>query len=209
MIPLERLGRPRIDVTLRISGFFRDAFPHLITLVDRAVELVVALDEPPDQNFPRKHYLAEARAADGGCARRGRGAGALSHLRREAGHLRRGHPAADRNAPLADRPATSRRSSSNGAATPTAASADGVDARDVFADRLRTDRGRRAQPGQSRARHLRFRRLLPVPRRDDRDRAIADRAGSRRPTSATARARTRRRCATCAKRRCASTALAS
>ena len=35
-IPLERLGRPRIDVTLRISGFFRDAFPHLIELVDRA-----------------------------------------------------------------------------------------------------------------------------------------------------------------------------
>ena len=41
VMPLERLGRPRIDVTLRISGFFRDAFPHLITLVDRAVELVV------------------------------------------------------------------------------------------------------------------------------------------------------------------------
>ena len=59
VIPLERLGRPRIDVTLRISGFFRDAFPHLIALVDRAVEMVVALDEPPDANFPRKHYLAE------------------------------------------------------------------------------------------------------------------------------------------------------
>lgn len=59
VIPLERLGRPRIDVTLRISGFFRDAFPHLITLVDRAVEMVVALDEPPEQNFPRKHYLDE------------------------------------------------------------------------------------------------------------------------------------------------------
>ncbi len=59
VIPIERLGRPRIDVTLRISGFFRDAFPHLITLVDRAVELVVALDEPPDMNFPRKHYVEE------------------------------------------------------------------------------------------------------------------------------------------------------
>jgi cobaltochelatase CobN len=59
VIPLDHLGRPRIDVTLRISGFFRDAFPHLIALVDRAVELVVALDEPADQNFPRKHYLAE------------------------------------------------------------------------------------------------------------------------------------------------------
>jgi cobaltochelatase CobN len=65
VIPLERLGRPRIDVTLRISGFFRDAFPHLITLVDQAVEMVVALDEPVEQNFPRKHYLAEiARPTD-------------------------------------------------------------------------------------------------------------------------------------------------
>jgi cobaltochelatase CobN len=59
VIPLERLGRPRIDVTTRISGFFRDAFPHLIALLDRAVEMVVSLDEPVDQNFPRKHYLAE------------------------------------------------------------------------------------------------------------------------------------------------------
>jgi cobaltochelatase CobN len=59
LIPLERLGRPRIDVTLRISGFFRDAFPHLITLVDRAVELVTQADEPIDRNYPRKHYLAE------------------------------------------------------------------------------------------------------------------------------------------------------
>ena len=59
VVPLERLGRPRIDVTPRISGFFRDAFPHLIELVDRAVEMVVALDEPAERNYPRKHYLAE------------------------------------------------------------------------------------------------------------------------------------------------------
>jgi cobaltochelatase CobN len=54
--PLDQLGRPRVDVTLRISGFFRDAFPHLI---DHAVSLVVELDEPLDQNFLRKHYLAD------------------------------------------------------------------------------------------------------------------------------------------------------
>jgi cobaltochelatase CobN len=59
LMSLERLGRPRIDVTLRISGFFRDAFPHLIALVDQAVELAVSQEEPADQNFPRKHYLAE------------------------------------------------------------------------------------------------------------------------------------------------------
>lgn len=58
-IPLDKLGRPRIDVTLRISGFFRDAFPHLIALFDEAVALIVQLDEPPEQNFPRKHYLEE------------------------------------------------------------------------------------------------------------------------------------------------------
>jgi cobaltochelatase CobN len=65
VVPLAELGRPRIDVTTRISGFFRDAFPQLIQLIDQAVNAVIALDEPPDQNFVRKHYLAElaARAA--------------------------------------------------------------------------------------------------------------------------------------------------
>jgi len=58
-IPLAELGRPRIDVTVRISGFFRDAFPYLIQLIDEAVRLVAALDELPEQNFVRKHYLAD------------------------------------------------------------------------------------------------------------------------------------------------------
>ncbi len=59
VISLEELGRPRIDVTVRISGFFRDAFPHLIHLIDEAVNVVAHLDEPIDQNFVRKHYLAD------------------------------------------------------------------------------------------------------------------------------------------------------
>ncbi len=50
VIPLDELGRPRVDVTLRISGFFRDAFPHVIALLDEAVELVAGLDEPPELN---------------------------------------------------------------------------------------------------------------------------------------------------------------
>ena len=50
IIPLAKLGRPRVDVTLRISGFFRDAFPAQITLFDRAVRAMGALDEPEDQN---------------------------------------------------------------------------------------------------------------------------------------------------------------
>lgn len=48
--PLAKLGRPRVDVTLRISGFFRDAFPQLIALFDKAVRAIGALDEPEDQN---------------------------------------------------------------------------------------------------------------------------------------------------------------
>lgn len=59
VIPLAELKRPRIDVTTRISGFFRDAFPQLIDLIDDAVNAVIALDEPLSQNFVRKHYLAE------------------------------------------------------------------------------------------------------------------------------------------------------
>lgn len=59
VIPLAELKRPRIDVTTRISGFFRDAFPQLIDLIDDAVNAVVKLDEPLEQNFVRKHYLAE------------------------------------------------------------------------------------------------------------------------------------------------------
>jgi cobaltochelatase CobN len=50
IIPLAKLGRPRVDVTLRISGLFRDAFPQQIALFDRAVRAIGALDEPADQN---------------------------------------------------------------------------------------------------------------------------------------------------------------
>ncbi len=58
-IPLGELGRPRIDVTVRISGFFRDAFPHVVTALDDAVRLVAALDEPADMNYVRAHARAD------------------------------------------------------------------------------------------------------------------------------------------------------
>jgi cobaltochelatase CobN len=58
-VPLDELGRPRIDVTVRISGFFRDAFPHVVTMLDDAVTLVAALDEPADQNFVKEHVDAD------------------------------------------------------------------------------------------------------------------------------------------------------
>lgn len=50
ILPISVLGRPRVDVTLRISGLFRDAFPNLIDLFDRAVEAVSQLAETPENN---------------------------------------------------------------------------------------------------------------------------------------------------------------
>src|SRR4051812_49517775 len=57
--PLEGLGRARIDVTGRISGFFPGAFPHVGAMLDDAVTLVAALDEPATQNFVRAHVDAD------------------------------------------------------------------------------------------------------------------------------------------------------
>ena len=59
IVPLAELGRPRVDVTLRISGFFRDAFPHVIALLDDAIGAVAGLDEPPESNYLRAHALAD------------------------------------------------------------------------------------------------------------------------------------------------------
>jgi len=59
VVPPDRLGRPRVDVVLRISGFFRDAFANLVHLVDRAVEMVATLDEPDEANFVARHYREE------------------------------------------------------------------------------------------------------------------------------------------------------
>ncbi|MBW1740950.1 MAG: cobaltochelatase subunit CobN [Deltaproteobacteria bacterium] len=59
VIPLEKIGRPRIDVTIRVSGITRDNFPNCIELIDEAVQAVASLDEPTDMNFVRKHTLAQ------------------------------------------------------------------------------------------------------------------------------------------------------
>jgi magnesium chelatase subunit H len=58
-IPLEELGRPRIDVVMTISGIFRDLFSPTVQLLDRAVRLVANLDEPVDQNYVRGHVLEQ------------------------------------------------------------------------------------------------------------------------------------------------------
>ncbi|MBC7323977.1 MAG: cobaltochelatase subunit CobN, partial [Moorella sp. (in: Bacteria)] len=62
VIPLEELGRPRVDVTIRASGMFRDAFLNVIHLLDRAVEMVAGLDEPETMNFVAAHVKAEVAA---------------------------------------------------------------------------------------------------------------------------------------------------
>ncbi|GAW92115.1 cobaltochelatase subunit CobN, partial [Calderihabitans maritimus] len=59
VIPLEELGRPRIDLTVRVSGITRDNFPNCIELLDEAISTVAALDEPPEENYVRKHTLAQ------------------------------------------------------------------------------------------------------------------------------------------------------
>ncbi|MFN5221264.1 MAG: cobaltochelatase subunit CobN, partial [Cyanobacteriota bacterium] len=64
VIPLALLGRPRVDVTLRISGLFRDAFPQLVAWFDQACRLVAALQEPESLN-----PLAAAARLEGHAAR--------------------------------------------------------------------------------------------------------------------------------------------
>lgn len=59
VIPLAELGRPRIDVTVRMCGLFRDTFPNLITLLDKAVQAVAFLDEPAGMNFVAEHVRAD------------------------------------------------------------------------------------------------------------------------------------------------------
>ena len=104
-IPLEELGRPRIDVTVRISGFFRDAFPNLVAMLDEAVTMAAeAEDEPIEQNFVRQHYLRDraARLAEGMNERRQPPLIAVSRLRQQTGHLWRRHVAPDGPAQLGD-----------------------------------------------------------------------------------------------------------
>jgi len=64
VVPLEELGRPRVDVTVRISGFFRDAFPHVVQLLDEAVRTVAALDEAADDNYLKAHVDEDVAAGN-------------------------------------------------------------------------------------------------------------------------------------------------
>lgn len=58
-IPLEELGRPRIDIVMTVSGIFRDLFSPTVQLLDKAVRLVAQLDEPLESNYVRKHVFEQ------------------------------------------------------------------------------------------------------------------------------------------------------
>ncbi|MCH9012947.1 MAG: cobaltochelatase subunit CobN, partial [Proteobacteria bacterium] len=62
VLPLSVLDRPRVDVTFRVSGFFRDAFPAQIDLVDSAARAVAELDEPADRNPLAARYRTDRAA---------------------------------------------------------------------------------------------------------------------------------------------------
>jgi magnesium chelatase subunit H len=60
LIPLEELGRPRIDVVINCSGVFRDLFINQMNLLDKAVKMAAEADEPVEMNYVRKHALQQA-----------------------------------------------------------------------------------------------------------------------------------------------------
>ena len=61
VIPLEELGRPRIDVVVNCSGVFRDLFVNQMNLLDRAIKMAAEQDESEDMNFVRKHAREQVR----------------------------------------------------------------------------------------------------------------------------------------------------
>ncbi len=60
LIPLEELGRPRIDVVVSCSGVFRDLFINQMNLMDRGIKMAAEADEPLEMNFVRKHAMEQA-----------------------------------------------------------------------------------------------------------------------------------------------------
>ena len=63
LVPLQELGRPRVDVLCNMSGIFRDSFQNVVDLLDDCFQrAAAAADEPPELNFPRKHAAAMAAA---------------------------------------------------------------------------------------------------------------------------------------------------
>ena len=126
-IPLEELGRPRIDVTVRISGFFRDAFPHLVDLLDDAVTLVAGLDEPLEHELRPQARARRRRGARGRLAApRPRASSAGARARTAPASCSSWTSATGATTP------TWPRSTRPGAATPTAAGSTACEARSAM-----------------------------------------------------------------------------
>lgn len=64
IISLKELGRPRIDVTIRVGGINRDSFPECVNYIDEVIRKVASLDEPEELNFVRKHAMEQLREKD-------------------------------------------------------------------------------------------------------------------------------------------------
>ena len=64
VIGTQMLGRPRVDVTLRVSGFFRDAFPNVMKLFDAAVQAISEIEEPGNQNIIQQNIRRRAKALE-------------------------------------------------------------------------------------------------------------------------------------------------
>ena len=143
VIPLAELGRPRVDVTLRISGFFRDALPHAIALLDDAVQSrrrtrrARSRQSDPCRRQRRREVVGPAAWR----LRLGRASGDRAGLVAHAGRPRR---RVSRVVRVRVRPHSPRRSRQRS-----------------HASTVRSDRDRSQEPGQPRARHLRLGRLPP------------------------------------------------
>ena len=172
ILPPDLLDRPRVDVTLRVSGFFRDAFPAQIELFDQAVRAIAALDEPAELN----PIAARVRQDEAALIAQG---AAPEEARRRAGHRVFGSKPGAYGAGL--QALIDERGWQNEADLARAYLAWGgyaygggtEGAAEHAAVRAPPRRGRAgaAQPGQPRARHPRQRRLLPVRGRPHRGRA--------------------------------------
>lgn len=64
LIPLEELGRPRVDVVVNCSGVFRDLFINQMALMDKAIKLAAEAEEDASMNFVRKHAMEQAEELD-------------------------------------------------------------------------------------------------------------------------------------------------
>ena len=98
IIPLAKLGRPRVDVTLRISGFFRDAFPAQIELFDTAIRAVGMLDEEASDNPIAERMREDANEAvsQGLTEEKARHVAGFAHIRFKAGRVWGGPASVDR-----------------------------------------------------------------------------------------------------------------